>query len=122
MRSSVKTDRRAPLGILALLLTFVAPRLSVPAPGSPVSPKYPRYRMVVLGTLGGPNGGPFIPAVNLNDRGDVIAQADTTMSDPMNAFSDEGFITHSILSDATGIVRDLGALPGTNNSFPSGIA
>jgi probable HAF family extracellular repeat protein len=124
MRSNVKADRRGRLGVLALLLAFVAPSLSFAAQqGTSVSAKYPRYRMVVLNTLGGPNGGPFIPAVNLNDRGDVIASADTTMQDPTNPFSDEGgFITHGILSDATGIVRDLGALHGTNNSFASGIA
>src|SRR5690348_13408426 len=92
---------------VALLLTFVSPSLSMAAQtGSVASAKYPRYRMVMLRTLGGPKGGPFIPAVNLNDRGEVIAQADTTMQDPTNPFSDDGgFITHGILSDATGIAR-----------------
>lgn len=104
----------------ALALTLaVSPSITVAGPAhSSAVPNYPRYRMVVLPTLGGPNGGPFIPAVNLNDRGDVIAQADTSTPDP----SGSGFITHGIVSNATGIVRDLGALPGTNNSFPSGIA
>jgi hypothetical protein len=49
---------------------------------SSVVPNYPRYRLVDLGTLGGPNSGLFATAKQLNNRGEAIAQADTTIPDP----------------------------------------
>ena len=105
-------------GALGLLLATASSSIAVAGPqDTSATAKYPRYRMVVLGPLGGPNGGPSFPAVALNNRGDVIAQADTTTPDP----SGNGVISHAILSNATGIVRDLGALPGTNFSYPAGI-
>lgn len=84
---------------------------------------YPRYRLVDLGTLGGPNGSPVFPAVSLNNRGQVIAQGGTATPDPYPVqLQSDGLIWHGILSDATGVVRDLGALPGTNQSLASGIS
>ena len=104
---------------LALLLATVSSGSAVAGSiDTSAAAKYPRYRMVVLGPLGGPNGGPSFPAVALNNRGEVIAQADTTTPDP----SGNGVISHAILSNETGIVRDLGALPGTNFSYPGSIA
>ena len=47
----------------------------------------------------------------MNDRGDVIAQAGTATPDP-NSIQDDGYAWHAILSNASGVVRDLGALPG----------
>jgi probable HAF family extracellular repeat protein len=106
----------------ALLLAIIAPSITVAGPmDTSATVKYPRYRMVVLGPLGGPNGAPINPAVALNNRGDVIAQASTTTPDPHPFLQDE-FIWHGILSNATGAVHDLGALPGTNQSVPTGIA
>lgn len=108
---------------LALLLAIVSSSIAVAGPNdtSPTA-KYPRYRMVVLGTLGGANGGLDNLAVSLNDRGDVIAQASTATPDPepISFPNGDGFIWHGILSNATGIVSDLGALPGTNSSVPQG--
>jgi len=43
---------------------------------------YRRYRLIDLGTLGGPNASQVFPAVTLNNRGDVIAQASTDMLNP----------------------------------------
>jgi len=108
---------------LALLLAVVSPCIGIAGPKdtSPTA-KYPRYRMVVLGTLGGANGALDNPAVSLNDRGDVIAQASTATPDPdpISFPNGDGLIWHGIVSNATGIVRDLGALPGTNSSVPQG--
>jgi probable HAF family extracellular repeat protein len=107
--------------VFALLLAIVSPGMAVAGPKeSSAKVKYPRYRMVVLGTLGGSNGMLDYPAVSLNDRGDVIAQASTVTPDPYPAPLQDGFVWHGILSNATGIVRDLGALAGTNNSVPQG--
>jgi probable HAF family extracellular repeat protein len=95
---------------LSLLLAGASPDLADAAPS------YPRYRLIDLGTLGGPNALPIFPGVTLNDRGEVIAQASTAMPDPNN-FEGDGLVWHGILSDASGIVRDLGALPGPNRSL-----
>ncbi|HJU24319.1 MAG TPA: hypothetical protein VJ891_17580 [Casimicrobiaceae bacterium] len=95
---------------------------AAPNPAS-AQPRYPRYRLIDLGTLGGPNGSPVFPGVVLNDRGDVIAQAGTATPDPYPApLQDDALVWHGILSNATGLVRDLGALPGTNHSLPGGIS
>jgi len=125
MRSNVKADRTARLAVLALLVAIASPSITGAAPMDTSGiAKYPRYRMVVLGTLGGPNGGPVFPAVSLNNRGDVIAQASTATPDPdpISFPNGDGLIWHGILTNATGIVRDLGALPGTNSGVPQGIS
>lgn len=87
-----------------------------------VPPQYPRYRLVDLGTLGGSNSLHVAPAVSMNDRGDVIAQASTSVPDPLDPSLQDGFIWHGILSNATGVVHDLGALPGINQSLAGGIS
>jgi probable HAF family extracellular repeat protein len=125
MSSNVKADRTARLGALALLVAIASPNITVAGQmDTSATAKYPHYRMVVLGTLGGPNGGPTAPAASLNNRGDVIAQASTATPDPdpISFPNGDGLIWHGILSNATGIVRDLGALPGTNSSVPQGIS
>ena len=78
--------------------------------------RYPRYRLIDLGTLGGPNASQVFPAVTLNNRGDVIAQASTDMLNPYPFVLFDEFIWHGILSNANGVVRDLGAL--VTNSLP----
>ena len=106
---------------LALLLAVASPGVVTAGPKqAPAAPNYPRYRLIDLGTLGGPDSGPVFPGVVLNDRGDVIAQAATATLDP-NAIQDDGYAWHGILSNATGVVRDLGSLPGITTSLPSGI-
>ena len=107
----------------AVLLAIASPGVVAAGPkGAPAAPTYPLYRLIDLGTLGGPNAAPVFPGVVLNNRGDVIAQASTSTPDPYPVPLQDGFIWHGILSNAAGVVRDLGALPGTNHSLPSGIA
>jgi probable HAF family extracellular repeat protein len=79
---------------------------------------YPRYRLIDLGTLGGPNASTVLPAVTLNNRGDNIAQASTAVLDPYPFTFADDFIWHGILSNANGAVRDLGALTGVAQSLP----
>jgi probable HAF family extracellular repeat protein len=81
---------------------------------------YQRYRLIDLGTLGGQNAFTVLPAVTLNNRGDNIAQASTGQADPFpdSGFTDDGTIWHGILSNANGVVRDLGALTGVAQSIP----
>jgi probable HAF family extracellular repeat protein len=58
----------------------------------------------------------------MNNRGDVIAFSSTGIPDPLEPSLQDGFIWHGILSNATGSVHDLGALPGVNQSLAGGIS
>ena len=58
----------------------------------------------------------------MNNRGDVIAISSTGIPDPLDPSLQDGFIWHGILSNSTTAVRDLGALPGINQSFAGGIS
>ena len=121
-RGSLRLIRLA-LCASALLLAIISPSVVTAGPQqAPAAPDYPRYCLINLGALGAPNGAPVFPGVVLNNHGDVIAQAGTSTADPHPIPLQEGFIWHGILSNATGIVHDFGALPGTNHSLPSGIS
>lgn len=80
-----------------------------------------RYKLVDLGTLGGPHsftyGG---TAQALNNRRTVVGQADTSIPDPNYPnFSSVGgpdpFLQHGFQWQ-NGVLTDLGALPGANSS------
>jgi uncharacterized membrane protein len=85
----------------------------------------PRYKLVDLGTLGGPSSGfsPFNQVI-LNEGGTVVGGADTSTTDPnypnFNIFVApnplDPFIQHAFQWQ-NGVVSDLGALPGNNNSY-----
>jgi probable HAF family extracellular repeat protein len=81
---------------------------------------YRRYRLIDLGTLGGPNAGVFGFSVQLNNRGEVIAQLGTSVPDPYdpNCLSSDCFVWHGVVRELNGLITDLGALPGVNNSAP----
>jgi probable HAF family extracellular repeat protein len=76
------------------------------------------YRLVDLGTLGGPNSyfatEPIEQAVN--DRRTVVGVADTQTPDPNHPGS---YIVHAYLW-RKGTIRDLGTLPGGQSSVASG--
>lgn len=80
-----------------------------------------RYKVVDLGTLGGPAS--FIPnpwSQDVDRRGTVIAEADTLTLDPNspNCFQPDCLVNHAIKWHE-GVRTDLGALPGTSSSFPA---
>jgi probable HAF family extracellular repeat protein len=85
-----------------------------------------RYKLVDLGTLGGPNSytsvnGGGIPI--LNDAGIVSSSADTFMPDsnaPNLCFNPDCFLTHAFRWQ-DGILTDLGALPGLTSSAAGAI-
>ena len=79
---------------------------------------YPRYRLVDLGTLGGPNAFVVLPAVTLNNRGENIAQASTDILDPYPFTFQDEFIWHGIYRGPNGLVSDLGALTSVASSLP----
>lgn len=94
--------------------------VNIPARRVSAPPGYPRYRLVDLGTLGGANSSQVFPAVSMNNRGDVIALSSTGIPDPVDPSLQDGFIWHGILSNTGGVVHDLGALPGVNQSLAGG--
>jgi probable HAF family extracellular repeat protein len=110
-----------PVVILLTMLT-ASPRLA--AEKDPV--ERPRYILVDLGTLGGPNS--FldccgaVPPV-LNNRGTVVGGADTSTPDPHAANPNPMFCCEVFINPAAkwqkGVLTNLGALPGGNNSFAS---
>ncbi len=81
--------------------------------------QHTRYKLIDIGTFGGPNSG-FFPGEGLiNNRGVVIGSADTSTPDPHapNCFGD-CFIGHTFQWQ-NGVLTDLGALPGANSSGPN---
>jgi probable HAF family extracellular repeat protein len=85
----------------------------------------PRYKLIDLGTLGGPTSGfsPFSQVI-LNEAGTAAGGADTSTADPnypnFNLFVApnplDPFIQHAFQWQ-NGVVTELGALPGTNSSY-----
>lgn len=95
-------------------------------------PKHHHYKLVDLGTFGGPNSGVFLldGGQILNSQGTVAECAETTTADPdypnFNPFlptprAPDPLIFHTF-SWQNGALRDLGALPGVNSSCESWIS
>ena len=90
------------------------------------------YKLIDLGTLGGPQsfGDAGHGAGNINNPGTAVGVADTTTPDPnypnfnplMNAFGPDPFIFHAFRSKDGAALIDLGALPGGNDSNPTWIS
>ena len=80
-----------------------------------------RYRLVDLGTFGGPQSYVNIPDLSyarvLNNRGVVAGWADTSTPDPFPDFCwvEDCFVTHAFRSQ-NGTKQDLGVLPGGASS------
>jgi uncharacterized membrane protein len=76
-----------------------------------------RYRLVDLGTFGGPGSGFFESQRLFTRSGILVGSADTNISDPYapNCFNPDCLIEHGF-EWRNGIMTDLGALLGVNNS------
>ncbi len=79
-------------------------------------PQHHHYKLVDLGTFGGPNSFYFSSPVvqSVNNRGTVAGAADTSLPDP-TCFGDCN-ILHAF-SWEKGVLTDLGTLPGGSNSI-----
>jgi probable HAF family extracellular repeat protein len=80
----------------------------------------PRYRVVDIGTLGGPQSMTFGLTGSLNAPGTFVANADTSTPDPnpnVNLYfsSYDGYFRHAVRLQR-GIVTDLGTLPNGGSS------
>ena len=81
------------------------------------------YKLVDMGTFGGPGGGisnPSSPA--LNRRGALVGVSDTSIADPFtpNCFNPECFVWHSFMS-RNGTLTELMSLPGGASNFAASI-
>jgi probable HAF family extracellular repeat protein len=89
------------------------------------SPNYHQhhtYKLIDLGTFGGPNGSVPAPTNrDINTRGTAIGLAETSVPDPYipNCWSSDCLVNHSF--EWNGVLTDLGALPGANSTYPVGI-
>jgi probable HAF family extracellular repeat protein len=88
-------------------------------PGQLAAQQHTQYKLIDLGTPGGPNSYPTPagPGIRfLNDAGVVAGWGDTTAPDP-TCFGNDGLclLTHTFRWK-NGTLTDLGALPGTNSS------
>lgn len=81
-----------------------------------------RYRIVDLGTLGGPNSSQTYPARMVSNRGDVIAFSETTNSSPfgLDGITTGGPVVHAVRW-SNGRVTDLGAPAGIDAKTSAGV-
>src|SRR5712692_7586757 len=109
MNKSVRFRRVNRLAMLCLFL----PWLVVQSASQTPSPRHLRYRLIDLGTFGGPNSAETVEFPYINNRGMVVGFADTDIPDPFNP---GGFIPHAFRWKH-GVLTDLGTLPGGHGSF-----
>jgi uncharacterized membrane protein len=108
------------------LFTVLAMPLQFAAQDNKNTGKHHHYKLIDLGTLGGPQS--FFSG-NINDAGTAVGVGDTTTSDPfypnanplINTFGADPFVYHAF-QWKDGEVIDLGALPGANSSWASWIS
>ena len=95
--------------------------LALPSTAQNHNPKHQKYRLVDMGTFGGPQANVSGPTQQvLNNRGMFAAVADTSAANPnpgcYNPFGKtDCFVTHAGRW-WNGVFTDLGTLPGGNNS------
>jgi probable HAF family extracellular repeat protein len=109
-----------PVGaMVGLLVTSAIPVHAAPPP-------HHHYKLVVIGTFGGPNSLSFCGFdICLTNRGAVVGQADTTIPDPnfanFNPYVGQNPFLQHAFKWQNGTLTDLGALPGPNTSQVSWI-
>ena len=96
-------------------------QLAVQAQLLSVKKEQMRYKLIDLGTFGGPNSGNNSPSVLMNSAGAVTGWADTFTPDPYapNCFGD-CFVQHAF-EWRNGVLIDLGPLPGGYSSYTNWI-
>jgi probable HAF family extracellular repeat protein len=107
------------LGVILLGAITVSMQLSAQDPEREHHrPKHHTYKLIDLGTFGGPNSNISNPSVkDVNDRGSIQGWSDTPVPDPFapNCFNGDCFVSHAFVR-RDGVVTDLGALPGGGSS------
>jgi probable HAF family extracellular repeat protein len=96
----------------ALLAALAAPFMAW-QPATAVGATHHHYKLIDLGTFGGPNSAYFSDpvVVSVNNRGVVVGGADTSMADPYAPYCfDDCHVMHAF-QWRDGVLSDLGALP-----------
>ena len=111
-------SRNLTMSIAALAL-FAA--LAVPLQ---LNAQHTRYKLIDIGTLGGPSSYKSVNAPGyqiINDSGAISTAGDTTIPDPNapNCYFPDCFVAHATRWK-NGLLTDLGALPGAGNGSASG--
>ena len=102
---------------LTLAMVLTVPVMSVLLTAQDKAPnRHTHYRVIDVGTFGGPTSDYNSGSVIINGRGAVVGVADTSIFDPNCSC----FVTHAFRWE-DGVVTDLGALPGGESSFADGI-
>jgi probable HAF family extracellular repeat protein len=78
--------------------------------------KHSHYKVIDLGTFGGPHSTVNSDSVNTNVKGTVIGGASTSTPDPACTFDSHCFVFHAF-KYRKNVLTDLGKLPGGTNSF-----
>jgi probable HAF family extracellular repeat protein len=90
--------------------------LAIPVSGT-AAQKHHHYKLIDIGTFGGPAS--MLPGLAqvVNNLGIVVGQADTSTVDPNfpNCFNLDCYVSHAFQS-RDGVLTDLGALPGGGSS------
>jgi probable HAF family extracellular repeat protein len=86
--------------------------------------KHHRYKLIDMGTLGGPNSGQVGGGQTINNQGAVIAMAGLNKPDPFGPAPNclQDCSVWQAIEWQRGIVTPLGALPGDDNSIPTWIS
>jgi hypothetical protein len=111
--------------VMALLALYVPLRLVAQ---DNQNNRHHHYKLIDLGTFGGSQSGEvtenqaaFAPATRMmNARGIVTGAAEANVADPYNPYClfFNCLLAHT-LRWRDGVLTDLGALPGVNDSFPN---
>src|SRR6266700_474543 len=111
----MKTKASASFAMAALfsLVTFSAQTAAQTQTSSQPN-SHVRYKLIDLGTLGGPNSTEGHQAPIVSNSGAVIGIADTLLPDP--ACPSDCFIVHAFRWEK-GVLTDLGPIPGGNGSL-----
>src|SRR5580693_8805960 len=82
-------------------------------------PKHHHYKLVDIGTFGGPNSSFVLPSPGgrlLNNSGTAVGGSDTSTPDPSSCINFDCYLSYGFKWQ-DGVANKLGALPGFNSSF-----
>jgi probable HAF family extracellular repeat protein len=103
---------------IAALALFMAPAAPVALAAQPTRVSYPRFKLIDMGTFGGPNSSVNGPQnQDLNNNGAYGGAAETAIPDPFAPYcqNNECLVQHA-QAWRNGVVSDLGTLPGLHLS------
>ncbi len=115
MRSRIVTL----VGVLTIIAVVAIP---IRMAGQEQEKKHDRYKVIDLGTFGGPNSQVNGNSRDVNPEGTVAGAADTAVPDPYapNCFVPECVVMHAFRW-RNGVLADLGALQGGGSSYANAI-